>query len=61
MNVKHFVITEPAADPRCPICGNRWDHWIVCEYPGCHDGRLPKPRAPVNQKETLTPLRDEEG
>ena len=30
-------------EPRCPICGFTWDHWMVCEYPGCHDGRLIKP------------------
>ncbi len=32
--------------PRCPICGHPWDTWMICNYPGCHDGRLPKPRPP---------------
>ena len=30
-------------EPRCPICNFEWDHWIVCDHPGCHDGRLQKP------------------
>ena len=30
-------------EPTCPICNYQWDHWMVCDHPGCHDGRLPKP------------------
>ncbi len=35
---------EYAKEPLCPICHFEWDHWMDCNHPGCHDGRLPKPR-----------------
>src|SRR5260221_14062069 len=31
-------------EPLCPICGREWDTWMRCNYGGCHDGRLLKPK-----------------